>query len=98
MNSVSLIVLVLGLFLMMVGYFQYTTTLIKNKKIEYRYIPRRLLDEQFDATSMGKISEVFKPMFNDTCSSVWGSLQSDDCLKQTKQTENLVFKNVLLVE
>ena len=40
MNSVSLIVLVLGLFLMMVGYFQYTTTLIKNKKIEYRYIPK----------------------------------------------------------
>ena len=53
MNSVSLIVLVIGLFLM-IGYFQYTTTLIKNKKIEYRYIPRRLLDEQFDATSMVK--------------------------------------------
>ena len=42
MNSLSLIILVSGLLLTLIGYFQYTATVNYNKKVEYRYIQRKL--------------------------------------------------------
>tara|TARA_B000000557_G_C20409802_1_gene290031 strand:- start:112 stop:417 length:306 start_codon:yes stop_codon:yes gene_type:complete len=99
MNSLSLILLVIGLLLIMIGYFQYTSTLIKNKKVEYRYIPRKLLDEQFDETRAGKIGEVFRNMFNDKCASTWGALQNNECREiEVASQKNIAFSNPLLVE
>ena len=97
MNSLSLIILVSGLLLTLIGYFQYTATVHYNKKVEYRYIPRKLLDEQFDETRAGKINETFKTMFQKNCASTWSALQTNEC-QELESGKDIVFKNVLLVD
>ena len=58
MRSIALLLLLLGIVAITIGY-----TKIKIKcpppRIEYRYIPRSLLDEQLDSQTLKNVSDIF---------------------------------------
>ena len=63
MKSLSLLVLVLGIVFITVGYMDNKVAKHKSeKKIEYRFVPRSIYDEQIKPTDL---NDTFSSMFSD---------------------------------
>ena len=63
MKSLSLLVLILGIVFITVGYMDNKVESIKDeKKIEYRFVPRSIYDEQIRPVN---INQTFSSMFAD---------------------------------
>ena len=61
MKSIALLLLLIGIIFIVIGYSKSYSQCPANK-IEYRYIPRNIYDEQFATDS---VSKTFKGMFED---------------------------------
>ena len=63
MKSLSLLVLILGIVFVTVGYMDNKVKQTQNeKKIEYRFVPRSIYDEQIKPTDL---NDTFSTMFSD---------------------------------
>jgi hypothetical protein len=63
MKSLSLLVLILGIVFITVGYMDNKVSQLQSeKKIEYRFVPRSIYDEQIQPTNL---SDTFSTMFSD---------------------------------
>lgn len=63
MKSLSLLVLVIGIVFITVGYMDNKVDKLKSeKKIEYRFVPRTIYDEQIKPANL---SDTFSTMFSD---------------------------------
>jgi hypothetical protein len=63
MQSLSLLILILGIVFITVGYMDNKVKQTKSeKKIEYRFVPRSIYDEQIKPTD---INDTFSSMFSD---------------------------------
>ena len=60
MNSIALLILIIGLIFILLGYNN-STNKCPPKKIEYRFLPRTFYDEQMTPTN---ISNIFSNLFN----------------------------------
>ena len=63
MQSLSLLILILGIVFITVGYMDNKVKQTKSeKKIEYRFVPRSIYDEQIKPTDL---NDTFSSMFSD---------------------------------
>ena len=63
MKSLSLLVLILGIVFITVGYMDNKVDNLKDeKKIEYRFVPRSIYDDQIRPANL---SQTFSTMFSD---------------------------------
>jgi hypothetical protein len=63
MKSISLFVLIIGIVFITVGYMEKKIEKVKTeKKVEYRFVPRSIYDEQISPVSIG---DTFSTMFAD---------------------------------
>ena len=60
MNSIALLILIIGLIFILLGYNN-STNKCPPKEIEYRFLPRTFYDEQMQQTN---ISDIFSNLFN----------------------------------
>ena len=65
MKSISIFLLIAGLVLLIVGYYENKQN-CPNKQIEYRYIPRQFYEEQVSSTNL---KSLYSDMFDKA--SVW---------------------------
>lgn len=63
MRGLILLILIIGIIMLTTGYQQqlYENMTEENNKIEYRFIPQSIYDEQFGKTNL---TRSFKDMFN----------------------------------
>lgn len=64
MKAIAVLLLFIGMFLVVQGYYQKTNT-CPPPQIEVKYIPRSLYEEQLSENPESQVSTQFKSMFED---------------------------------
>ena len=78
MNAVALFIFLIGMLFIIIGYFSFNQK-IYSKDIEYRYIPRNMLDQQYSDSTTGSVGKHFSQMFDNTCPSSWFEFRFGNC-------------------
>jgi hypothetical protein len=65
MKAIALLMLFIGMFLVVQGYYKKTNT-CPPPQIQVKYIPRSLYEEQLSDDPSSMVSNQFKSMFEDT--------------------------------
>ena len=81
MNSIAMLILVLGIIFIVVGYNK-STNICPPPKIQYRFLPRSFYEEQTNPVS---VQNLFSNMFNNTDS--WFNRGSTSSLNETENTD-----------
>ena len=58
MNAVALFIFLIGALFIIIGYFSFNQK-IYSKEVEYRYIPRNMLDQQYSDATTGSVGRHF---------------------------------------
>lgn len=86
MNAVALFIFLIGALFVIIGYFSFNQK-IYSKEVEYRYIPRNMLDQQYSDATSGSVGRHFSKMFDDSCPSAWFEYSFGSC-RGTKQGDD----------
>ncbi len=82
MNAVALFIFLIGALFIIIGYFSFNQK-IYSKDVEYRYIPRNMLDQQYSDSTAGSVGNHFSQLFDNSCPSSWFEFRFGNC-KGTK--------------
>ena len=83
MNAVALFIFLIGALFIIIGYFSFNQK-IYSKDVEYRYIPRNMLDQQYSDSTAGSVGNHFSQLFDNSCASSWFEFRFGNC-KGTKE-------------
>lgn len=74
MKAIAVFILFIGMFLVIQGYYSQVTQLTQEPKVEIRYIPRSLYEDQLSNDPALMVSQQYKGMFEDI--NPWPPLES----------------------
>ena len=86
MNAVALFIFLIGMTFIIIGYFSFNQK-IYSKDVEYRYIPRNMLDQQYSDSTTGSVGKHFSQLFDNSCPSSWFEYRFGSC-KGTKSGDD----------